>query len=676
MSASVQRHSNALSAAAPGVVALAFGLYVLLQPNVLFGVNGNDAGVFFGASIRLVQGFLPYRDFALVYPPGSVLLLAPVAALSRVLGTRDGIAIARCVCILVVCVNPALAALTLRSRGRVAMFAAGLALACWPFAVEAEQLELEPFVVCLCLLGVLAAFKYGAPAGGRRLFVAGLAFGFAGTIREWAVVPAIAVLICLIAKRRGGLWPYVLGAGLGFVVPTLPFFVLAPRAFVHDVFVTPLSEVPYAGFGSVSTAHRLGVITGVAAFPSLRTATGIAIAVAVGACVVALVIYVSQYRTISPVEWCIFVSAFLSVGAMLAPRKFWGYFAYFSAAFLALLVGVCVGRLNQLVSAFRKRVHARQRATLLAIVPVVVTVAAGSFGYEGVKLSHSYDSTALDPGGHIAFAVPKGECVVFDEAILAISANRFDGGGTSCPSVVDPVGFWWTEDPTHPPPYAGPSFPRDLIGSWRAWLGRSIYLVEIAPRSSYIPWAKPLSTWFNSNYRVVSVSAGAWIYVHVSSTPSAHLANQMVAAGLTAQRSKRTEQAAADYESAIRDDPYDMYGPFDLGTIYEQTGNAEAALVEYQQALRINPNFPYALYNLGVMYTGIDWVAAESYYLRVLRVQPANASANVNLGVLLVEHRETKKGLSYLKTGVHQNPALFADIPAKIRARAGLTTPK
>ncbi len=82
--------------------------------------------------------------------------------------------------------------------------------------------------------------------------------------------------------------------------------------------------------------------------------------------------------------------------------------------------------------------------------------------------------------------------------------------------------------------------------------------------------------------------------------------------------------------------------------------------------MRIDPKFGDALYNMGVLETPIDPASAISYYTRDLQVEPSNASANFNLGVLLIEHERSAEGYSYLKTGLRLNPALSADIPAGI----------
>ena len=60
---------------------------------------------------RLVHGVLPYRDFDFVQPPGITIVMGPVALLGRVIGTRDAMAVARCLTALVTGLNAGLAAL-------------------------------------------------------------------------------------------------------------------------------------------------------------------------------------------------------------------------------------------------------------------------------------------------------------------------------------------------------------------------------------------------------------------------------------------------------------------------------------------------------------------------------------------------------------------------------------
>src|SRR4029077_12525883 len=85
------RTSPGALAIAAGATGLGIGLAQLAAPGALRGVLGYnlgyDDGVYMGAPTRLVHGALPYRDFVIVYPPGHVYLMAPIALLGRLIGT-------------------------------------------------------------------------------------------------------------------------------------------------------------------------------------------------------------------------------------------------------------------------------------------------------------------------------------------------------------------------------------------------------------------------------------------------------------------------------------------------------------------------------------------------------------------------------------------------------------
>ena len=78
----------------PGVVialatVLGLGLraFQLSRPGYLSGLTQYDDGVYIGNALRLANGVIPYRDFAMVQPPGSMLLMVPAALLGKVFGS-------------------------------------------------------------------------------------------------------------------------------------------------------------------------------------------------------------------------------------------------------------------------------------------------------------------------------------------------------------------------------------------------------------------------------------------------------------------------------------------------------------------------------------------------------------------------------------------------------------
>jgi hypothetical protein len=77
------------------VAGLVLRLLQLTRPGHLLGVTEYDDGVYFGSAIRLINGVMPYKDFILVQPPGLIVLMTPIAALSKLTGSAWGMGIGR-----------------------------------------------------------------------------------------------------------------------------------------------------------------------------------------------------------------------------------------------------------------------------------------------------------------------------------------------------------------------------------------------------------------------------------------------------------------------------------------------------------------------------------------------------------------------------------------------------
>jgi tetratricopeptide (TPR) repeat protein len=151
-------------------------------------------------------------------------------------------------------------------------------------------------------------------------------------------------------------------------------------------------------------------------------------------------------------------------------------------------------------------------------------------------------------------------------------------------------------------------------------------------------------------------------------------ANQLVSAGLAAEKAGNTDEAVADYKAAVAKDSNNVYAHYDLGYIYQERGDSAAAATEYRKALLINPKFVRALYNMGVLEGSSDPALAISYYEQDLALEPRNAAANFNLGVLLYKQGQTAQGVADIETALRLEPSLSADLPAGITVPTSTTT--
>lgn len=660
-----------------GLVSAALLVCEFSRPHALVGIHQlspyND-GVYFGAALRLVSGNFPYRDFTFLHPPGLPIILSPIAALGHIVGERVAMAIARLLTAVTAVGVAVLGTLIVRYRGRVAMMTTGLALACFPITVDvANTVDLEVYYLMLCLLGTLALFgSTGAfTSSRRRTFVGGLAFGFACAVKVWALMPIVAVLavyavFCLPHKQwRQARW-LIGGIMAGAAVPVVPFFALAPRTFVHDVVFVQLTRGT-SGWWALSIGARFPWMTGLAGLPGLNATPVMAVGVLLTLAMAVVVSYAMVGGRVA-LDWFILAGATATVAGVCVPRQFFNSYGYLPGVFLALLLGVVVGRFARAVMAGRfgsKPDVALLRRTAMAVLLIVAYVASLA------QLSYARNFTAnyVDFGRVLSSYIRPGACVVSDGATPAIEADRLVAA-RRCPATVDVYGQWLAANPAHPPPYAGPFEPQ-LVRTWEAAMRQADYLLLAAPQSSFVPWTPQLRSYFWSHYALVYTGPRVYLFQKTTELNTKSLphgtADQLVRAGISSQEAADTVDALVDYRAAARIDPRNVFAHFCIGNIFQKNGNAVGAENEYKQTLAIDPRFGSALYNVGVLLTATRPAEAISYYMRDLRVDPGNAAANLNLGLLLIKHGSTDQARTYLRKAIRLNPVFQQRIPSGIK---------
>lgn len=492
-------------------------IYQLSRPRAWAGAGGYDDGVYFGAAIRLVQGHLPYRDFVFLHPPGSTLLLAPLALLGDLVGTHDAFAIARLVTGLVGTANAVLVGMLLRSRGPRAVLVGGAAFACFPLAVAANgTITLEPYLLLFSLLAANVLFRRRGVATGRWALIAGLLMGIAASVKIWAVIPlAVLLAVCVVRHQRSVL-RVLAGAALGLIVTCGPFVALAPRAFLRDVLTVQILRGASAG-DALPVARRVLDLTGLTAFAG---ADGhLTAAVVVLGALVALVLgalLVDRSRT-TPAEWFSVATWLTMTAAVLSSKQFYAYYAYFPAAFGVLSIAAAAHHLVMLARDILGRLPRSDWALTclrvglapLAVFAILVVTVPRGLQYDRDYLDQAFDPTpVLD-----AAQVRPDACVLFDSPALAIVSGRMTPKAAACPPVLDTFGTWLAEDPAHPPG-TGP-VPSMLARRWQGWLDRGDYLVLSVQQSSFLPWDNELLSWFDQNYRLVESGPGVYVYEHL-----------------------------------------------------------------------------------------------------------------------------------------------------------------
>jgi len=493
------------------VVAVALRLYQLTRPDYLLGVTEYDDGTDFGSAILLVHGYLPYRDFIMVQPPGITLLMAPVAALTHELGTAWGMGVGRILTAVAGGAAAGLGGLLVRHRGLLAVLLTSGIIAVYPASVQsAHTVLLEPWLVLFCLLGALAVFDGDRLAGLRRLAWGGAAFGFAGAIKVWAILPVVVIVVLILAagRLRGALL-YVAGVAAGFLVPVLPFAALAPHAFYHSVVVAQLVRID-----TVRTAlsYRLHQMTGLTDFTSLGPVPITLVALAIIALVVVSCVVAWRRTGQRPplVEQFAYGTTVLTIVAFLWPADFYYHYAGFLAPFLALAVALPVARL---ASALRPAdgadaaAHpAARRLTAWAVPAAAAALVAMTIVQVSFESSLQPPLAPTTPGltgdavSQARAVIPAGACVLTDQASYAIAANRFVSSVPGCVPIVDGVGTDYSLSRGRNAATGAQRVPA-VRALWLNALRHAQY-VWLSPQSfRRIPWtARPIAVYFDQHF--------------------------------------------------------------------------------------------------------------------------------------------------------------------------------
>jgi alpha-1,2-mannosyltransferase len=490
------------------VLALGLRLFTLTRPGFLTGVSEYDDGVYLGAAIRLTQGALPFRDFAFVQPPGVLVLMTPAAVVAKVTSTTAAIAFARLLTVFASAACVPLAGNLVRHRGTLVTAVTCGILAVYPDDVAAAHtLLLEPWMNLFCLIAAGAAFRRGMLARPARLAWAGAALGVAGAVKFWAVVPsAVLLVLCLVVSRQRArrTRAYLAGLVAGFAVPTAPFVLAAPAAFIRGTLLDQASRtgtyVPVSlrlahVTGLIDVLNRKGTLSLHAGAHSLFAGSVVAYISSAGAgwlplgvaAVLAAAIsagHARPRRWPSPLDWFSLATAALACALILGYSAFFYHYPAFVAPWLALAAGGAAGGLTG---------SPRFRRTLVAAFAVVIVGVAALQLDEVAPLSAPASAA-------VGRLVPKDACVVTDVTSFMISADRFASLRPGCPDIIDSLAT--TLALSHGVSVqGGAARSGHVVAAWQSILSRAEYVWLSPGNARRIPWTHELSSWFRRNFR-------------------------------------------------------------------------------------------------------------------------------------------------------------------------------
>jgi alpha-1,2-mannosyltransferase len=481
------------------LVALGLRLYYqYTRPGFLMGVTEYDDGPYFGSAVRLVHGSVPYRDFVLVQPPGITLLMSPVGLLTYLTGTGWGLAIGRILTVLAGAASVPLAGLLVRHRGILAVLVTCGVTAVYSDAVAAAHTVLvEPWLVLFCLIGAVTVFdRDRLSASTKRLVWGGAAFGFAGAVEAWAIVPVLVITaLCLPQLRRAAL--FVAGVAAGFVIPVLPFAIGAPSQLYRSLIT--------AQVGYRAHAFRVGVLLrlkNIIGIPDtlgwsrtmvLLTVFAILLFVLVTQVAAALV----TKRPQPTLDWFATATTVLIILMFLWPPQFHYHFAAFLAPFLAMTLALPLSRLVADAPPGTVAPAARRQLewAALGLAGVVLVVLAGA--------QARFESAAPKVIGPIPATIerdiPPGACVLTDQVSVTLAANRFVSDVPGCPLMIDSLGTDLALS-NGLKPQTGAGYVPKVAAFWNQTFSHAQYVILTATNGRRIAWTPALEAYLNDHF--------------------------------------------------------------------------------------------------------------------------------------------------------------------------------
>lgn len=459
-----------------------------------------DDGVYYAAARALLHGLVPYRDFTIVHPPLTSVLLLPAAGLGSAFGDAVGMGAARVEILLVECVNVWLVYRLTRVvvRGsdrarRLAPLVAATFYALAPGAVAAgHTVLLEPLTNVFVLLAM--SFLLRRPMTGRAAASGGALLAAALGVKIFAAVYVFVAFTWLLCTARDRLLSAVGGflasAGLIFV----PLAAAAGvRTLWRDLIATQLTR---PSDGGLSWQARTLSLFGVGRAPLVFGLSLAAACVFVSVCVAVQ----ARRRGVAPASqlWPWVAVAALTAGAFLRSPSFFEHYAGFFAAPLAVLVGAVfalasVGRI------------ALRVATVGAVGMLLVVAGLGSLRADE-RWQGAPSLTAA------ARQVPVHSCVYSDAVSLLIAADRFRVPDDACPSWLDGRGqnLVWSVGQQHDADFYPHGFLVDTrwqTQTLRQLEAASYLLVRSDPRR--MPeWTPDVQAYASLHFRQIWVGGG------------------------------------------------------------------------------------------------------------------------------------------------------------------------
>ena len=232
---------------------------------------------------------------------------------------------------------------------------------------------------------------------------AGVALGLGTSIKIWGVLVFVVLLVPAVHFGRRVAGYYLLGYAVSLSVVSLPFFLLAPSQFIHEVVI---DQAARSASGSIGVVARVANLVDFSNFEGRhRTDPRFMVAAVVG--ITTFVVLLSILRrlatpgnrgrleraNITDLEVTSFVMVLILLAAFVSARQYYSHYGAFAVPFIAILISSVTVRVLE--------------------VPSLRTIAK---------------------------VIPANACTLSWNPAPLVLSNRLSAGNPSCPVVLDIYG--------------------------------------------------------------------------------------------------------------------------------------------------------------------------------------------------------------------------------------------
>jgi hypothetical protein len=379
-----------------------------------------------------------------------------------------------------------------RHRGVLATLVTCGIVAVYPASVAAAHTVLvEPWLVLFCLIGALAVFNGDWPATSRRrLAWGGLAFGFAGAVEAWAIMPVLVLTVVIATVGPGAMGQRIKRAGI-YVAGA------SPRGFYHSLIT--------AQVGHRASARRIPIwarareIIGITDIhlPSHAAVALISLAVIIAIMALTFAGWWLMDQPPPPLDFFALFATVAIVAIFLWPAQFHYHFPAFLAPFLAMAIGLPAARVTAALEAAQR--HQIPLTQGISIVTVAVLLVFAGLHFRTEKDLGHYAPLSAAAAARLQKIIPAGDCVLTDQVSYLLVSDRFNSDVPGCSQMVDGLGTDLALSGGLRPQTGAGNVPA-VAAVWRSGFAHAQYVWLTFHAYRRVAWNTSLRLYFQRNF--------------------------------------------------------------------------------------------------------------------------------------------------------------------------------